>query len=130
MDAHPLIYVVDDDDLLRQWLCDALESDGFQCRAFPSGDAFLAELDGLAPGCLLLDMRMPRRSGIQVQAELVRRGAAMKVVVITGSSSVETVVEAMKLGALDVLEKPFTVDALLTAVRSALTLLGAGPEHG
>ena len=122
MTAEPPIYVVDDDDGVRAWVCNALEAGGLGCRAFASGDAFIAELDQLPAGCLLLDMRMPRRSGIQVQAELVRRGSGMKVIVITGSSNVETIVESMKLGALDVLEKPFTVDALLDAVRAALAL--------
>lgn len=121
------VYVVDDDGALREWLCDVLSDEGLSCRAFPSGDAFLAELDQLPPGCLLLDMRMPRRSGIQVQTELVRRASAMKVVVITGSSNVETVVAALKLGALDVLEKPFTIDMLLAAVRAALAQVHANP---
>lgn len=120
MEVEAPIYVVDDDPDMREWLCEALAQDGHDCRAYPSGDAFLADAAGLVPGCLLLDMRMPRRSGVQVQAELVRRGIGMKVIVITGASNVETVVESMKLGALDVLEKPFTIDALLRAVRAAL----------
>lgn len=130
MTAEAPIYVVDDDDDLRQWLCDALAEDGLACRAFASGDAFLGELDGLPPGLILLDMRMPRRSGIQVQTELVRRGSGMRVIVITGSSTVETVVEALKLGALDVLEKPFTVDALLAAVRAGLAACVADTASG
>ena len=129
MDNEAPIYIVDDDEGMREWLCDALAEDGLACRAYPSGDAFLAEVDQLAPGCLLLDMRMPRRSGIQVQTELIRRGIDMKIIVITGSSNVETVVEAMKLGALDVLEKPFPMDALFSAVRAALLLLEAGPTR-
>jgi FixJ family two-component response regulator len=117
--------VVDDDENMRVWVCEALAEEGYECRTFVSGDAFLAVLDQLAPGCLLLDMRMPRRSGIQVQAELVRLNSPMKVIVITGASNVETIVEAMKLGAIDVLEKPFKVDALFEAVRVALAAVTA-----
>lgn len=130
MDAEPVIYVVDDDRDMLDFLEKALAEEGLACRSFASGDAFLGEVDQLAPGCLLLDMRMPGRTGLQVQTELARRGSGMKVIVISGASNVETVVEAMKLGALDVLEKPFTVDILLSAVGDALALLDAETTSG
>ncbi len=120
MPPLPPIYVVDDDDALREWLCVAIGEEGLPCRSYSSGTAFLLAHDGLAPGVLLLDMRMPRRSGLEVQEELARRGSRMKVVAITGSANVETVVRSMKLGALDVLEKPFSAELLIDAVRRAL----------
>jgi two-component system response regulator FixJ len=123
LDFGTPVYVVDDDAAMRKWLGDALAEGGLTCKTYATGDSFLAELDQLAPGCLLLDMRMPQLSGIEVQTEIVRRRHAMKVIVVTGTSNVETVLEAMKLGALDVLEKPFTTEALLNAVRAALVAI-------
>ncbi len=116
--THP-VYIVDDDPGMREWVGHVCEEQGLGCRGFGDGDAFLAEADGLDPGCVLLDMRMPRRSGLQVQAELDRRGLQMKVVAMTGFGDVDTAVKSMKMGAVDFLEKPFAPDVLVAALRAA-----------
>ncbi len=114
-ESFPL-YVVDDDPGIREWavlICDEL---GLACRMFAGGEEFLAALEGLAPGCILLDMRMPRPNGLAVQAELARRGSKMPVIAMTGYGDVDVAVQSMKLGALDLLEKPFERQALSEAL--------------
>ncbi len=116
--THP-VYIVDDDPGMREWVGHVCAEQGFGCRGFGDGDVFLAEAGELDPGCVLLDMRMPRRGGLQVQAELDRRGLAMKVVAMTGFSDVDTAVKSMKMGAVDFLEKPFPADILVAAIGAA-----------
>ena len=98
-DQYP-VYVVDDDPSLRTWLSSALEEMRLDSRAFDGGESFLDAVDRLEPGCVLLDMRMPGRSGLAVQAELVRRGNPMPVVAMTGFGDVQVAVQSMKLGAV------------------------------
>ncbi len=116
--THPL-YILDDEPRQREWVGPLCDEQGLGCRGFGDGDAFLAEADELDPGCVLLDMRMPRRSGLQVQAELDRRGLQMKVVAMTGFGDVETAVNSMQMGAVDFLEKPFAPEGLVAALRAA-----------
>jgi two-component system response regulator FixJ len=110
------VYVVDDDPAIRDWAGLVCEELGLACRAFAGGEEFLAALEGLAPGCILLDMRMPRPNGLAVQAELSRRGSRMPVIAMTGYGDVDVAVESMKLGALDFLEKPFAREVLCEAL--------------
>lgn len=119
------VYVVDDDVAVRDWIADACEEQGRACTRFENGEDFIAALDGMAPGCVLLDMRMPRVSGLQVQAELVRRGSRLAVVAITGYGGVDVAVQAMKMGAVEFLEKPFTLDDLAAACAAADRRLAA-----
>jgi two-component system response regulator FixJ len=119
MPAPYPVYVVDDDPEVREWILLLCQDQGMAGTGFAGGEAFLAATDGLAPGCVLLDMRMPGLSGLQVQAELSRRGATMAVVAMTGYGGVATAVRSMKLGAVDFLEKPFGADALLAALAAA-----------
>jgi two-component system response regulator FixJ len=120
--THP-VYIVDDDPGMREWVGHVCEEHGLGCRGFGDGDAFLAEAGQLHPGCVLLDMRMPRRSGLQVQAELDRLGLAMKVVAMTGFGDVDTAVKSMKMGAVDFLEKPFPPEVLVAAIVAAFTAI-------
>jgi two-component system response regulator FixJ len=115
------VYVVDDDQMVRRSLSFALNVAGFEVRAFASGRDFLDELDLLASGCVLLDLRMPGIDGIGVLDALGDRLGRFPVVVITAHGDVESAVKAMKRGSTDFLEKPFT-DAVLLEVLNTLFL--------
>ena len=117
------VYVVDDDPHVRELLCMLSQERGLSCRSFNDGETFLAAVDGLSPGCVLLDMRLPRRSGLQVQAELATRGHDLPVIAITGFGYVDMAVESMKLGAVDFIEKPFDNDVLFDALDRAIAKL-------
>ena len=117
------VYIVDDSSAMRAILAALCEDWGFLCRCFENGEQFLDALDDLDPGCILLDMHMPRRSGLQTQAELERRGSTMPIVAITGHGDVDMAVESMKMGALDFLEKPFEEEVLLEAIGQGFTKL-------
>lgn len=119
------VYVVDDDPNFRDWLGGFLEAEGLRVSLFAGGDAFLAAIDALPPGCVVLDMRAGRRTGLKVQAELIARGRALPVIATTGYSDVDTAVAAMKLGAIEFLEKPFAPEALLDALARGFRQLEA-----
>lgn len=122
------IYLVDDEDAVRRSASFLLKTAGFSVTAFASGTAFLKEARQLAPGCILLDVRMPEMDGLEVQRELNARGIAMPVVVLTGHGDVTTAVQAMKAGAVDFLEKPFERGALLAALEAGFARLARGHE--
>lgn len=115
------VYIVDDDAEVRAELGEALELRGFVVRVFDSGDDFVAQQAGLAPGCVVLDLNMPGLGGMDVQQALVERGSAHKIVMLTGAGSVSTAVRAIHAGAIDFLEKPFLVDDLIRAIGSAVS---------
>lgn len=116
----PLIHVVDDDEMLRRSIVFLLDSVGWEARAYPSAEAFLAQWQPGRPGCLVLDIRMPTMSGLELQRELARCPEALPIVFITGHGDVSLAVQAMKSGACDFLEKPFRDQALLDAVAQAV----------
>ncbi|MCZ7658809.1 MAG: response regulator FixJ [Xanthobacteraceae bacterium] len=115
-----LVHVIDDDDAVRQSLEFLLRSARMEVRTYESAVAFLKALPDVAFGCIVTDVRMPELSGIDLLRKLRELQVAMPVVVITGHGDVPLAVEAMKVGAVDFLEKPFDDDVLLVAVRSAL----------
>lgn len=117
-----MIHVVDDDAAFRRSLVFLLESVGWQVASHGSAEEFLAESNAASPvpGCLVLDIRMPRMSGLELQEQLRARGALPPIVFITGHGDVELAVQAMKHGACDFLQKPFRDQALLDAVASAV----------
>ena len=117
------IYVVDDDPSVHDWAQIVCEENGLECRGFGGGDEFLEAVGGLAPGAVLLDMRMPRRSGLEVQAELLRREIKMPVVAMTGYGDIDVAVRCMKMGAVDFLEKPFATEVLMEALEAAFGTL-------
>lgn len=119
------VYVVEDETAIRELLIDLCEDRGHACSGFSNGEDFLAALDELKPGCVLLDMRLPRRNGLQVQAEMARRGCAFPVIAITGYAGVDMAVESMKMGAVDFLEKPFMNDVLFEALERAVDRLSS-----
>jgi len=120
MNTTPLIHIVDDDESLRASLLDLLGAAGFEARGYDSTGAFLLDPPPDRPGCVLLDVRMPGPSGIDLQAALQRHGVTIPVVFLTGHADVATSVRAMKAGAVDFLEKPVTRETLLDAIKRAL----------
>ncbi|HWA88780.1 MAG TPA: response regulator FixJ [Rhizomicrobium sp.] len=120
MTADPVVFVVDDDDAVRDSLGISLKLAGYAVETFESAASFLAGGACSRRGCLITDIRMPDMDGLELQEELVRRGSALPVIVITGHGDVPLAVRAMKAGAGDFLEKPFARDALLAAVKRAL----------
>jgi FixJ family two-component response regulator len=114
------VYIIDDDDAMRQGMMFLLRSSGLTVECFSSGPEFLAKVDASAPGCILLDVRMPGMSGLELQEELVRRGIRMPVILVTGHGNVPMAVKAMRSGAFDFVEKPFEGPFLLERIRLAI----------
>lgn len=120
MNTDSTVFVVDDDHAMRtslQWL---IESTGMSVQTFDSADAFLANYYPGRAGCLLLDVRMPGMSGLELQAYLEREGYRLPVIMITGHGDVAMAVKSMKSGAVDFIEKPFHDEDLLRSIRNAL----------
>lgn len=101
------VYIVDDDEAVRDSLRWLLEANNYRVRAFPSGESFLAEYDEKRPGVLIVDVRMPGMSGLELQEQLILRKSVMPIVFITGHGDVPMAVSTIKKGAIDFLEKPF-----------------------
>jgi two-component system, LuxR family, response regulator FixJ len=120
MQPEPIIYVIDDDDAVRQSLEFLLKTAGITVRSFESGKAFLEILPEIRSGCVVTDVRMPEITGIDLLRRVKEVNPYLPVIVITGHGDISLAVEAMKIGAVDFLEKPFDDDLLLAAVRAAL----------
>lgn len=114
------VFIVDDDDGVRRALGTLMESVGYHYAAFPSATEFLRNYDSATPGCLVLDIRMPEMSGLELQQELSRRGCHVPVIFVTGHGDVPMAVDAMKKGAFDFVQKPFRDQDLLDRVNRAL----------
>jgi FixJ family two-component response regulator len=119
-DEQPVVIVIDDDQSLRQGLERLFDSVGLRVEAYPSAQAFLQAEMPTAPSCLVLDIRMPGQSGLDLQAELVKEEVRIPIVFITGHGDVPMTVKALKAGAVDFLTKPFRDQDLLDAVATAL----------
>ncbi|MBE2262990.1 MAG: response regulator transcription factor [Burkholderiaceae bacterium] len=122
MSDIPLIHIVDDDDSLRSALLRLLNAAGFEARGYASAGEFLLHPAPDRPGCLLLDVRMPGPSGLDLQAALPNHGVNLPVIFMTGHADVPSSVRAMKAGAVDFLEKPVQRQSLLEAIGRALAL--------
>ena len=116
----PIVYIVDDDAAVLDSLVVLLGLQGFATRAFPSAEAFLEACTPECAGCVLLDLRMPGRSGLELQREMVDRGIALPVIMITAHGDISAVRASFKSGAIDFLEKPLDNAQLIAAVRAAL----------
>ena len=119
-DAEALVFVVDDDASLRASLQDLLESVGLRVAAFASAQAFLRRPRPEGPSCLVLDVRLPGVSGLELQQRLAAGDLALPIIFITGHGDIPMSVQAMKAGAVDFLPKPFREQDLLDAVHQAL----------
>ncbi len=120
--SSPLIYVVDDDDGMRRALEALLATIGHATATFARPTEFLKQHDPARPGCVILDIRMPEMSGLEVQEQLNRLGSMLPVIMITGHGDVPMAVQAMKHGAFDFLQKPFRDQDLIDRINAALKL--------
>ena len=118
--AEPMVFVVDDDASVRESLSSLFRSVGLQVELFPSAQAFLKHQRPNAPACLVLDVRLPGLSGLEVQRELGVHGNAIPIIFITGHGDIPMSVHAMKQGAVEFLTKPFRDQDLLDAVQQAI----------
>jgi two-component system response regulator FixJ len=116
----PIVFIVDDDEAVRNSLRLLVKSVGLTATALASAQEFLAGYDPLQPGCLVLDVRMPGMSGLELQQRLNMRGAVIPVIFITGHGDVPMAVEAMQHGAFDFLQKPFRDQDLMDRIQRAL----------
>ncbi|MCE9562475.1 MAG: response regulator [Planctomycetes bacterium] len=119
MSLEPTIFVVDDDEAVRRALTSAGALLGHPVRGFASAAEFLTAYD-TQPGCLVLDIKMPGMTGLELQRKLADDGVAIPIVMISGHADVRIAVEAMTLGAVTLLEKPFRLDELLAHLRRAV----------
>jgi two-component system response regulator FixJ len=119
-DPAPTIYVVDDDEGVRNSLRFLLKSVGLTARALASAREFLETYKPGQPGCVVLDVRMPGMSGLELQQQLNLRGAIIPVIFITGHGDIPMAVEAMQHGAFDFLQKPFRDQDLIDRIQRAL----------
>ena len=114
--AERRVYIVDDDEAVRDSLSVLLESKAFAVKSFASAVEFLAAASSLHPGCLIGDIRMPEMDGLELQQHLIDRSLDFPLIVITGHGDVPVAVRAMKSGAVDFIEKPFTYEAILDSL--------------
>ncbi len=119
MNAQPTVFIVDDDDSVRRALQRLARSVGLNVETFGGAQEFINSYDSSRPGCLVLDVRMPGLSGLDLQEELKLRGFTIPIVFITGHGDVPMSVRAMKGGAVDFISKPFNDQTLLDAIQHA-----------
>jgi two-component system response regulator FixJ len=119
---EPTVFVVDDDEAMRESLTWLIESVGLKVESFASADEFLRSYYPGQSGCLLLDVRMPGMSGLELQTHLREQQLTVPVIIITGHGDVPMAVRAMKAGAVDFIEKPFNDEQLLESIRNALAI--------
>jgi len=118
----PTVFVVDDDEAMRESLTWLIESVGLKVETFASADEFLKSYYPGRAGCVLLDVRMPGMSGLELQGYLQKQQVNVPVIMITGHGDVTMAVRAMKVGAIDFIEKPFNDEQLLESIRNALLI--------
>jgi FixJ family two-component response regulator len=118
--SAPVVFVVDDDSSVRDSLRRLISSVGFGVEVFPSAQAFLKARRPDVPGCLVLDVRLPGLSGLDLQRELADTEAALPIIFLTGHGDIPMSVRAMKAGAVEFLTKPFREQDLLDAIRGAI----------
>ncbi len=117
----PVVYVVDDDRPVRESLAWLVESIGLQARLYADAPSFLEDYrPGETPACLVLDVRMPRMSGMDLQGRLNEQGVALPIIVVTGHADVPLAIRAMKAGAFDFIEKPYNDQLMLETIQNAI----------
>ncbi len=121
-DLDATVFIVDDDEADRDSLTALLETCGLRVRAYGSARDFLDSFVPPRKGCLLLDLRLPEISGLELLGRMAKEGASLPVILVTAYGDVPTAVRAMKLGAIDFIEKPYTDEAILASVRAAIDM--------
>ena len=116
------VFIVDDDDAVRDALTLLLDSAGFNTVSYPSAAAFLEHYDPGRPGCLILDIRMPAMSGMELQAALAEKSVTIPIIFLSGHGNVSMSAKAFRSGAVDFLEKPFDESVLLERIHEAIRL--------
>lgn len=127
MPVEGLVYVIDDDQAMRDSLDFLLDAAGLKARLFESAISFLEALPLLEPGCIVSDIRMPNLDGLELLKRLRETNKSLPIIIMTGHGDIPLAVEAMKLGAIDFIEKPFEDDRLIGAIKAALG--GAAQRH-
>ena len=129
MPMNRTIYLVDDDAAVCHALSVFLEASRYDVRTYSSAEAFLEEAENIPDGIMLLDQRMTGMTGLELQAELARRGFELPIIFITGHGDVQMSVKAVKAGAIDFLEKPFSNEDLLTSIKEAFSRADGSKKH-
>jgi len=122
MEDKQIVFIVDDDEGVREGLSLLLETIGQPCELFDSAHSFLNTYDESKGGCLVLDIRMPRMTGLDLQKMLIDAGSRLPIIFITGHGDIPMAVEAMRRGALDFIRKPFREQDLLDRINEALVV--------
>lgn len=120
IEPAPTVFVVDDDPEVRESLRRLVASVGLAIESYSTAQDFLDDLDAARSGCVIADIRMPGLSGLDLQEKLAERNSLLPVIILTGYAEVPTAVRAMKQGAFDFIEKPYSSQRVLDAVRQAL----------
>ena len=121
-ERESVVYIVDDDASVRESLCWLLESENFKTRGFASALEFLDAYEPDWHGCVALDVRMPGMSGLELQEQLLQRGNRLPIIMITGHADVPMAIRAMKAGASDFIEKPYSDELVLESIQRAMDL--------
>ena len=116
-----IVHIVDDDDAVRDSLTKSLSMEGFTVKDYASALEFLNDYNN-QPGCLIADIQMPKLSGLELQDTLIQRNESIPLIFITGHGNISMSVDAIKSGAIDFIEKPFSKNDLLKSIRSALEI--------
>jgi two-component system response regulator FixJ len=120
--ADSIVWVVDDDEAVCDSLVLLFKTVGIQTHTFPDGKSFLEKYDDRQPGCIVVDLRMPGMSGLELQEALHQRQSTLPIIFITGHGTVDSAVHAMRAGAIDFLQKPFDDQELLDTIQRAIRL--------
>lgn len=118
----PTVFIVDDDQYVRDALALLMDQVGLKAERYASAQAFLKSYEPDTPGCLIVDVRMPGMSGLDLQKHMTERGIQLPIIIVTGHADVPMAVRAMKLGAVDFIEKPFNDQELLERVQRCIEL--------
>lgn len=121
-ELEPCVFVIDSESQIRDDISSLVQSVGLKAQTYGSATEFLEELDPEAPGCLIMDVRLPGMNGLQLQRELKNRGCIAPVIFVSRHGDIPTVVRAVRRGALNFVEKPYREEALLACVQSAVEL--------
>lgn len=120
MTSERIVYIVDDDPAVRRSLERLLGTADFRVVSYATPTEFLDAATGLLVGCVLLDLRMPEMNGLAVQARMLTMRPDMPIIVVTGQGDVQSAVRAMKAGAVDFIEKPYSDDSLIASIESVM----------